>query len=151
MDRPRLRDRRSPPICPLTARRTCSASPSRRRSRAGSSRAAAILFASRFLGGVLEDFADDAVGSDPVGLRLELQENPVTERRLRDRVEIVEGDVVAALEEGADFTGEHERLQPARAGAPADITPDAVELAPVGMGGGDQPGRVPQAVLGGPY
>src|SRR5206468_6485039 len=73
---------------------------------------------------------------------------PVTERRLRDRVEIVEGDVVAALEEGADYTGEHERLQPAWAGAPADIMPDAVELAPVGMGGGDQPGRVPQHVLG---
>src|SRR6059058_143325 len=101
MDRPRFRDRRSPPICPLTARRTCSANPSRRRSRAGSSRAAAILFAGGFLGGVLEDLVDDAVGTDPVGLRLELQEDPMTERRLGDGVEVVEGDVVAALEQGA--------------------------------------------------
>src|SRR2546430_6591413 len=133
MDRPRLRDRRSPAICPLTARRTWSASPSRRRSKAGSSRAAAISVVGGFPGGVLEDFADDAVGSDPVGLRLELKEDPVAERRLGDGRQIVEGDVVSTLEQRADFTGEHEGLHPAWARAPAHIAPDVVELAPVGM------------------
>src|SRR5205823_3882576 len=82
-------------------------------------------------------------------LRLELQEDPVTERRLGDGLEVVEGDVIAALEQGAHLAAEHQRLQPAWTGAPAHIATDAVELGPVGMRGRDQAGGIAQHVLSG--
>src|SRR6202022_3245055 len=72
----------------------------------------------RFLDGMLQQLADEAVGGDPIGLSLELQEDAMPQRWSGDGVEVVEGDVVAAFEQSPDLGAQHHRLHAARAGAP---------------------------------
>jgi len=67
------------------------------------------------LGDGVEDFQEDVVGLDPLGLGLEVQEDPVPKAGEEDAAEVLEADVEAAVEQGADLGGEHERLDPAGA------------------------------------
>ena len=68
-----------------------------------------------------EDVEEDSVGVHPFGLRFEVQDHPMPHRRQEDAADIVKADVVAAVEEGADFGGESERLGAAGTAPPAEV------------------------------
>ena len=52
------------------------------------------------------DFVDDDIGFNPFTLPLEVEKNPVTERREQHGINIRKVDVVAFVKESVDFGGE---------------------------------------------
>ena len=55
---------------------------------------------------VLENLGDDVVGSDALGLGLEIQDEAMAQGGGRDRLDVIEADVESALDQGADLAGE---------------------------------------------
>ena len=61
------------------------------------------------------------VGGDAFGFGFEIQNQPVPQRRQRDRLDVVEADIEATLGQRADLGGENQRLPAARAAAEAEV------------------------------
>ena len=85
---------------------------------------------------MLQDLRNKPVGGHSVGLGLELQEDPVPQRRLGDSAQVIEGDVVPSLEERPYLGGEHQGL-----------AAHSVELRPIGMGRADQASPIEEHML----
>src|SRR4051794_33671173 len=69
----------------------------------------------------VEDGPDHGLGRDAFGLAFEVEDDPMTERRQRDRADVVGRDVEAAVEQGIDLSGRHERLRATWRAAIADV------------------------------
>ena len=65
-----------------------------------------------------QDAPHDVVHRDAFGLGVESRHDAVAQHGEREGVDVVNRDVESALQDGADFSGEHEILARARAGAP---------------------------------
>ena len=74
---------------------------------------------------------EDIVGLEAFGLGVEVGDDAVAEDGEGDGADVVGGDVVAAVEDGAGLGGEDEVLAGAWAGAPGDVVAD--ELGDVGL------------------
>src|SRR5688500_8111713 len=68
-----------------------------------------------------EDALDHTVGRDAFGLSLEIQKQPMAEDSGGHRAAVLFGDLVAVVEDGADFRSEDEGLRSAGAAAVADV------------------------------
>src|SRR5437867_4185652 len=79
----------------------------------------------------LHDLADQGVGVHPLGLALEVQDDPVTQGRHGEGLDVLRAHVVTPLREGPDLGAQHERLGAARAGAvPHEPTRDLGRAGP---------------------
>src|SRR3989454_11511682 len=65
----------------------------------------------------LYDLPDQRVGVDTLGLALEVQDDPVTQRGRGEGLDVLHAHVVAPLREGPHLAAEHERLGATWAGA----------------------------------
>ena len=80
---------------------------------------------------------DDRLGRDALGLALEVEDDPVAERRQRDGPDVVDRDVEPAVEQGVDLAGGDEGLGAARRAAVAHVVADEAGRARlVGVGRG---------------
>ena len=75
---------------------------------------------------VREQTADDLVGVDALGLRVEVQQNPVAQDRRGQRRDVLVGDVIAAARQRARLRRQHDELRGADAGAEVDVFLDEV-------------------------
>src|SRR5438034_884342 len=82
----------------------------------------------------LDDLPDQRVGVHSLGLALEVQDDPVTQRGRGECLDVLHAHVVSALREGPHLAAEHERLGATWAGAVPHKTPRDL--------GGAGPGRV---------
>src|SRR3989442_13027710 len=82
----------------------------------------------------LYDLPDQRVGVDSLGLALEVQDDPVTQRGRGEGLDVLHAHVVGPLREGPHLAAEHERLAATWAGAVPHKTPRDL--------GGAGPGRV---------
>src|SRR5262249_55227367 len=69
----------------------------------------------------------DVVRLDPVGLGVEVGDQPVPQHRGRDQADVLGGDVRAAVQEGPGLASQHQELTRPRAGAPGDITANEIQ------------------------
>src|SRR5437667_235822 len=81
----------------------------------------------------LDDLPDQRVGVHSLGLALEVQDDPVTQRGRGECLDVLHAHVVSALREGPHLAAEHERLGATWAGAVPHKTPRDL--------GGAGPGR----------
>src|SRR6478736_6872474 len=68
----------------------------------------------------LEQARDDRVGVDALGLGIEVGDDAVTKDRRRQRANVGDRDVVAAVQQGARLAAQDQRLRRAKASAPAN-------------------------------
>src|SRR4029077_9425565 len=72
-------------------------------------------------GDAVEDLEQDVVGIDSLGLGLEVQEDAMAQAGQIDAAQVLETDVVPAVEQGADLGGQDQGLDAAGAAPPSDI------------------------------
>ena len=129
-------------------RRTCSARPSKRPSDATSSADARRVTTVRSRRRREQHALDDLRGRDAGGLGGEAHHQTMAKRGDRDLVDVVVGDVRAAVEERHDLRAEHQRLRAARARAVGDVAPDVdLGLAVAARAGGRRETHEPGDVL----
>src|SRR5258708_10512094 len=119
MPRPRLGVRRSARFRPANSRLDTTWRYSSFLRKSSWKRSGMALSASR--GDAAEKLLDDRVRAHLVGLALEVQQEPVAERRQRDGADVVDRHERLAAGERLDFSAEDERLRRARAGAVAYV------------------------------
>ena len=78
-------------------------------------------YTSSFSGTFSSEFQQHLVWLDALGLGLEVHDDAVPQGRQADAADVLEADVVAAVQQGADLGGQDQRLRRPRAGAPADV------------------------------
>ena len=83
----------------------------------------------------VEDGADDRLGRDALGLALEVEDDPVPERRQGDRPDVVDRDVEPAVEQRVDLAAGDERLGAARRAAVAHVVADEARARAAGRDG----------------
>src|SRR6266478_1555231 len=71
----------------------------------------------------LQDIGDDGVGRHTVGLALEIEDDAVTQGHGSHGADVFAGDVVAAVEDGAQLGRQDNGLGTARAAAVAHVLP----------------------------
>src|SRR4051812_4318531 len=75
-----------------------------------------------FLGGSAGDQSvDDLVGADSVALGGEIDDQAVTQHRLRERLNVIRRDVGAPSQQRPGLAAQNQKLHRPRAGAPADL------------------------------
>ena len=67
-----------------------------------------------------EELIDDFVDVDALGLGPVVDEDAVPKRGMRERLDVIDGDVGLAAKQRAGLAAEHEELSRAQAGSPTD-------------------------------